>query len=113
MNPIIRSQRWGSLYLISVSLFIAAILILTGCSSTSSVPAPAPVPSSKEGYPGHLDTSKVVVYSKADLEQGVIVTIPRDNIRIIPFEVKPGERIRTFYISSTLSGDLQAFFSAS
>ncbi len=60
-----------------------------------------------------IDESKVKNYSRTELSQGVTVTIPPDDKKIIPFEIGSGEKMESFYYSSTLADDLYAFFTDS
>ena len=60
-----------------------------------------------------IDKSQVKNYSREELRQGVTVSIPPDDKRIIPFEIESGEKMESFSYSSTLAGDLYAFFTDS
>ena len=60
-----------------------------------------------------IDESKVNNYSRTELSRGVTVTIPPDDKKIIPFEIGSGEKMESFSYSSTLAGDLYAFFTDS
>ncbi len=73
-------------------------------------PTPAPTPGSTEEPNWFPDPSKIVVSSRLALEEGVIISIPPNDMRIVPFEIKQGERIRTFSITATSGGGFQSFF---
>lgn len=60
-----------------------------------------------------IDKSKIQNYSRKELSQGLTVHIPPNEKRIIPLEIKPGEKMESFSYSSTLAGDLYAFFTDS
>ena len=60
-----------------------------------------------------IDKSKIKDYPRKELSQGVTVIIPPDDKKIIPFELEPGEKMESFSYSSTLAGDLYAFFTDS
>jgi len=60
-----------------------------------------------------IDESKIKNYSRKELYQGVTITIRPGDKNIIPFEIEPGEKIESFSYSSTLAGDLYAFFTDS
>jgi len=89
-------------FIIIVTLFLAMVVGLGGCTN----PAP-PTTEEPKWFP---DASNVIIYSRSDLEQGVIVTIPSSDIRIVPFEIRHGERIKTFHLVAISGGGFQRFF---
>jgi len=68
-------------------------------------PTPTPVPETN----WQPDPTKVIVHSRSSLDRGVTVNIPQGDIRIIPFEVKPGEVKKTQSISSISGGGFEHF----
>ncbi len=60
-----------------------------------------------------IDESKMNFYSRTELSRGVTVTIPPVDKRIIPFEIGSDEKMESFSYSSTLAGELYAFFTDS
>ena len=88
--------------LIIVTLILAVAVGLGGCTNAA--------PPSTEEPNWWPDASKVIVYSRSVLEQGVIATIPPDDIRIVPFEIRHGERIKTFHLTAISGGGFQSFF---
>lgn len=88
--------------LIIVTLILAVAVGLGGCTSEA--------PPSTEEPKWFPDASNVIIYSRSELEQGVIVTIPPSDTRIVPFEIREGERIKTFSLSAISGGGFQRFF---
>lgn len=102
-----------------LTYLLIAVLILglaVSCSqSTPSAPASAPPPASASA-PSAIpeptwwpDSSKVVVYPRYELEKGVVVSVP-DDMRIVPFEIRQGERMQTLSMNLISGGGWEYFF---
>ena len=100
--------RLSKLLLVILCIPVVTALILVGCNPT--LPTVTEDPDSTAESKWLPDASKISVYSRTSLEGGVIITIPPGDLRIVPLEIKHGERIRTFHITAISGGGFQSFF---
>ena len=89
-------------FIIIVTLILAMVVGLGGC--TNQAP---PWTEEPKWFP---DASNVIIYSRSELDYGVIATIPPSDIRIVPFEIRQGERIKTFSLTAISGVGFQSFF---
>jgi len=90
---------------IIISLILATSIGLGGCATVN-----IPEETATDEINWFPDASKVIVCSRSGLENGVIINIPPGDTRIVPFEIREGERINTFSLSAISGGGFQSFF---
>ncbi len=104
----LQCSRRSRLLLVFVCITIVTAMISVSCSSPlSTVPEDNYSATESQWKP---DASKISFYPRTPLQEGVEINIPPGDLRIVPFEIKQGERIKTFGLTVISGGGYQSFF---